>query len=357
METAAQRAGAGRAGDGTNYLTGTNRPVRRYGDGGQVTDDGSQREVNLARARSADGLAQRLGWFSIGLGVAQIVAPRRVARMIGVNDSDRNKAVMRAVGVREIAAGIGLLSDPKPTGFAVARVAGDLMDLAMLGNALRSSVNDRGKTTVATAAVLGIGALDVLCSEQLATTVPKVTHQAKQSGSMHIRKSVTIARPIQDVYRFWRDFENLPQFMRYLDNVRNTGDARSHWTAKPVRGTAIEWDVEIVEDRENELIAWRTVGSSELSGRGTVEFRAAPGDRGTEVHADMQFDPPGGAFGATLARLFRDVPGVKLENSLNLLKQILETGEIVQSDASIHNGPHPGRPPGARQSGDEGARR
>ncbi|HEY2066553.1 MAG TPA: SRPBCC family protein [Gemmatimonadaceae bacterium] len=319
--------------------------------------------MNLAKSRSADSLAQGLGWFSIGLGVAQIVAPRRVARMIGVNDSDRNKAVMRAVGVREIAAGIGLLSDQKPTGFAVARVAGDLMDLAMLSNALRSPVNDRGKTTLATAAVIGIGALDVLCSEQLATTVPKVTHPAKQSGSMHIRKSVTIARPIEEVYSFWRNFENLPQFMQHLDNVRTTDDTRSHWTAKPLGGSgdgnakAIEWDVEIIEDRENELIAWRTVGISELSGRGTVEFRVAPGGRGAEVHADMQFDPPGGPVGAKLARLFRDVPGIKLENNLNLLKQILETGEIVRSDASVHTGPHPGQPPGTRQSGGRAARR
>jgi uncharacterized membrane protein len=179
---------------------------------------------------------------------------------------------------------------------------------------------------------------------------------------MHIRKSVTIARPIEEVYSFWRNFENLPQFMQHLDNVRTTDDTRSHWTAKPLGGSgdgnakAIEWDVEIIEDRENELIAWRTVGISELSGRGTVEFRAAPGGRGAEVHADMQFDPPGGPVGAKLARLFRDVPGIKLENNLNLLKQILETGEIVRSDASVHTGPHPGQPPGMRQSGGRAGR-
>lgn len=348
METATQRGRAGSAGE-RSYLTGTDRPVRRHGTGGRVTDDGSLREVNLAKARAADSLAHGLGWFSIGLGVAQIVAPRGVARMIGVNDSSRNRAVMRAVGVREIAAGIGLLSDPKPTGFAVARVAGDIMDLALLGNALTSPTSDRGRTTLATAAVVGIGALDVLCSEQLATTVPKVAHPANGAGSMHIRKSVTIARPIDEVYRFWRNFENLPQFMHHLDSVRATGDKRSHWTAKPVGGSVIEWDVEILEDRENELIAWRTVGISELSGRGSVEFRPAPGGRGTEVHADMQFDPPGGSIGAKAVRLFRDVPGVKLENNLNLLKQILETGEVVKSDASIHKGPHPARPETVRR--------
>jgi uncharacterized membrane protein len=344
METATQRAGVGSRGNEAGYLTGTDRPIRRHGEGGRITGDGSNREVDLSKSRSADSLAQGLGWFSIGLGVAQIVAPRRVARLIGVNDSDKHTGLMRAVGVREIAAGIGLLSDPKPTGFAVARVAGDIMDLAMLGSALSSPRNDRGKTALATAAVLGVGALDVLCSEQLATTVPRVAHPAKAAGSLHIRKSVTIAQPVEEVYRFWRNFENLPQFMRHLDSVRDAGDGQSHWTAKPVGGSALEWDVEIVEDRANQLIAWRTVGVSELSGRGSVEFVAAPGGRGTEVHADMRWDPPGGALGAKLARRFRDVPGVKLENNLNLLKQILETGEVVQSDASVHEGPHPAQP-------------
>lgn len=302
------------------------------------------RDVDLGKARSADTLAQRLGWFSIGLGVAQILAPKQVARLIGVTDGDQRTGLMRAVGVREIAAGVGLLTDAKPTGFAMARVAGDLMDLAMLGNALSSSKNDRGKTMLATAAVLGVGALDVLCSEQLATTVPRVTHPAKSSESVHIRKSVTVARPVDAVYGFWRDFENLPQFMPYLESVRNTGDRRSRWTAKPVGGRALEWDVEIAEDRENQLIAWRTVGVSELSGRGAVEFVVAPGGRGTEVHAELRFDPPGGPIGARFARLFRDVPGVKLENNLNLFKQILETGEVVRSDASVHDRPHPAQP-------------
>jgi uncharacterized membrane protein len=346
METATQQGARG-AGNGGTYLTGTDRPVRRHGGGGRVTGDGRQRDVNLRKARRADKLAQGLGWFSIGLGVAQIVAPRRMSRLIGVKDVDGNRTVMRAVGMREIAAGIGLLSDPKPTGFAVARVAGDVMDLAMLAKALNTPENDHGRTAFATAAVIGVGLLDVLASEDLATTVPKVTHPGKAANGLRIRKSVTVNRPVEEVYGFWRNFENLPQFMRHLDSVRNTGEGRSHWKARSTASdvAAVEWDVEVLEDRANELIAWRILGISEISGTGRVQFVAAPGGRGTEVHAEFDYSPPGGPIGAKVARFLRDIPGVKLENDLNLLKQILETGEIVNSDASIFKGPHPARPP------------
>jgi uncharacterized membrane protein len=87
------------------------------------------------------------------------------------------------------------------------------------------------------------------------------------------------------------------------------------------------------------------MGISEISGTGRVRFVPAPGERGTEVHAEFEYAPPGGAIGAKAARFLRDIPGVKLENELNLLKQILETGEIVNSDSSIFKGPHPARPP------------
>jgi uncharacterized membrane protein len=352
METATQGDVRG-TGDGRTYLTGTDRPVRRYGGGGRVTGDGKQRDVNLPASRRADRLAHGLGWFSIGLGVAQIIAPRRMSRLIGVKDADGNKALMRAVGMREIAAGIGLLSDPKPTGFAAARVAGDVMDLAMLANALTTPENDHRRTAFATAAVIGVGLLDVLASEELATTVPRVTHPGRAGSGLRIRKSVTVNRPVEEVYGFWRNFENLPQFMQHLERVRNTGEGRSHWKARsPADAAAVEWDVEVVEDRANELIAWRILGVSEISGTGRVRFVTAPGERGTEVHAEFEYAPPGGAVGAKVARFLRDVPGVKLENELNLLKQIMETGEIVHSDSSIFKGPHPARPPAPGETPD-----
>lgn len=348
METGTQQGSTNRAATGVAYRTGNDKAIRDFGEGGRVTGDGVEREVSLPTARRADKLAQGLGWFSIGLGVAQIVAPRGVSRLIGVKDADGNTGLMRMVGLREVSAGIGLLTDPKPTGFAVARVAGDVMDLALLANALTTTKNDRGRTALATAAVIGVGLLDVLASEQLASSTPKVMHPSRDTRRLQIRKSVTVNRPVEDVYAFWRDFENLPQFMKHIDSVRHQGDGRSLWKAGAPEGVLVEWEVEIVEDRPNELISWRTIGVSDITGQGIVEFRPAPGNRGTEVRANISYEPPGGALGAKIGRIFRDLPGVKIENQLNVLKQIMETGEEVRSDSSIHRGPHPAQPPSGR---------
>jgi uncharacterized membrane protein len=348
METATrQGSGTGSAGDAP-YLTGTDKPIREYGEGGRVTGDGVELEVNLSKARRADKLAQGLGWFSIGLGTAQILAPRVMSRLVGVKDADNNTGLMRALGVREISAGIGLLADPKPTGFAAARVAGDAMDLALMVKTLATPQNDKGRALFATAFVVGAGILDVLATQELAQTTPKVTHPDRSAEALSIKRSVTVNRPVEEVYAFWQDFENLPRFMKHLDSVQSTGENTSRWSAGAAQGESVHWDVQLVESQPNKLLSWKTVGVSDITGHGRVEFRAAPGGRGTEVRATISYQVPGGAAGKRLARMFRDVPGVKIENQLNIFKQIMETGEEVRSDSSIHNGPHPAQPPAYR---------
>jgi hypothetical protein len=110
------------------------------------------------------GLARALGWFSIGLGLTEVVAHRRLAEMIGVRD---HPVLLPLLGVREILSGIGILSEGRPTGWLWSRVAGDAMDLALLGAALMSPDARRERVAAATAAVAGVTALDVLCSAQL----------------------------------------------------------------------------------------------------------------------------------------------------------------------------------------------
>ncbi|NUO39638.1 MAG: SRPBCC family protein [Gemmatimonadaceae bacterium] len=348
METATQQGdGVGSAG-GERYLTGTDKPIRAQGEGGRVTGDGVEREVDLPRARRADKLAQGLGWFSIGLGTAQILAPRAMSRLVGVKNADHNTGLMRALGVREIAAGIGLLADPKPTGFAVARVAGDAMDLALLVRTLATPENDKGRALFATAAVVGVGLLDVLASEELSTTAPKVTHPDRSGEALSVKRSVTVSRPVEEVYAFWKDFENLPRFMKHLDRVENTGESTSRWSAGAAQGESVQWEVQLVESQPNRLLSWKTIGISDITAHGRVEFAPAPGGRGTEVRASLSYQVPGGAVGKRIAMIFRDVPGVKIENELNVFKQIMETGEEVRSDASIHKGPHPAQPPSDR---------
>ncbi|WP_406696340.1 SRPBCC family protein [Singulisphaera sp. Ch08] len=100
--------------------------------------------------------------------------------------------------------------------------------------------------------------------------------------------SITINRPAEELYRFWRNFENLPRIMTHLESVQVTGDRRSHWKAKAPVGSTVEWDAEITEDRPNELIAWRSLEGADVENSGAVRFVPAPGGRGTEVHVEMR---------------------------------------------------------------------
>jgi uncharacterized membrane protein len=288
------------------------------------------------RAARADGsparperrLSKFFGWFSLGLGVPQIVMPGNFARLIGARDDDRTRTCVRAVGVREIATGIGILGSRRRAGWMWARVAGDAMDLELLGAALGSRKARADRIAAATGAVAVVTVGDVLTSAALSLSQePK----AEERG-MRARAAVTVRRSREDVYRLWHDFRNLPQFMYHLESVEPTGDGRSHWKAKAPLGRTIEWDAEVVEDRPNELIAWRSTKGAGNSG--TVRFAPAPGERGTEIHLDMRYDPPAGPVGATVAKLFGEEPGQQARDDLRRFKQVVETGIIVRSEGS-----------------------
>jgi uncharacterized membrane protein len=150
----------------------------------------------------------------------------------------------------------------------------------------------------------------------------------------HVTRSVTINRPRQEVYEFWRDLEQLPTFMIHLEAVTSTGDRRSHWVAK-APGGRVEWDAEITEDRPGEIIAWQSVTGSDVPNGGSVRFTDAPADRGTEIHVDLRYDPPAGSAGTKVAKLFGEDPQQQLRDDLRRFKQVMETGEVVRSDGSL----------------------
>lgn len=150
---------------------------------------------------------------------------------------------------------------------------------------------------------------------------------------LQVSKSVTIKRPRHEVYDFWRNLENLPRFMQHLETVR-VADRRSHWVAKAPAGT-VEWDAEIVEEQANELIAWRSLPESDIRHQGSVRFREAPADRGTEVDVQLQYDAPGGKAGAMIAKLFGEEPMQQIRDDLRRFKQVMETGEVVLSEGSL----------------------
>ncbi len=288
-------------------------------------------------------LANGLGWFSIGLGLAEVLAPRKMAQLIGIADGDQTNTILRAYGLREIAAGVGILMQPKPAGWLWGRVAGDAMDLASLGKALASEDSDRGRVVAATAAVLGVTALDVFCAQKMSQSSDE--GGASKSGAVHVTKTIIVGRSPEEVYGFWRDFRNFPTFMKHLESVEVTGENRSHWKAEAPAGKTVEWDAEIIDDQPNSRIAWRSLEGSDIDNSGTVQFERATGGRGTLVSVELNYALPGGVVSATLAKLFGKEPGQEIDDDLRAFKQVMETGEVVRSDASIHRGMHPAQPP------------
>ncbi len=314
----------------------------------RLTDQRSQPSDDPAERR-----ARGLGWFSIGLGLAQIGAPRSVARLIGVRDDDETRNTMFAIGLRELTSGLGILSSSRPTGWVWSRVGGDLMDLALLGRSI-NDCNDKSKVAAATAAVAGVTVVDFLTSQQLSkqgngterrTYGAPAARRPSTGGGVHVVESITIKRPRHEVYGFWHNFENLPRFMAHLESVHVLDEKRSHWKAKAPAGTTVEWDAETIEDRPNELISWRSLEGSEIPNSGSVQFKDAPGNRGTEIRIEIQYQPPGGKIGALFAKLFGEEPKQQVKGDLRRFKQVMEIGEIVHSDASIHEGTHPAQPP------------
>ncbi len=147
-----------------------------------------------------------------------------------------------------------------------------------------------------------------------------------------VQKSFTIQRSPEDCYRFWHDFENLPRFMTHLKSVQKLDEKRSRWTAKGPLGVSVSWDAEIINDKPNELIAWRSIEGADIDNAGSVRFRPGPNGRGTEVTVELNYDPPAGVIGATIAKLLGEAPELQVREDLRRFKQILEAGEMPTTE-------------------------
>jgi hypothetical protein len=175
---------------------------------------------------SPQQLANGLGWFSIGLGLAEIAAPNLVANLIGVTNDSKTRKVLRFYGARELAGGFGILSQSNPSGWVWARVAGDVVDVSSLRKAMTDDDNDRGKGIATAVALIGVTLADVYCAKQLSNGTDD--SQSRTSKANPITASILIARDRDEIYGFWRDFEQLPKIFDRLDSVRTFGDRRSH---------------------------------------------------------------------------------------------------------------------------------
>jgi uncharacterized membrane protein len=236
--------------------------------------------------------------------------------------------VISAVG-GGILASLGLRRR-SPAGVAIALIGGDLLRRAVTGHCyfyealgFRTVPKGQGADVISVPYELGI----------------------------RVDKSVTIGRPREEVFRFFRNLSNFSLFAKHVESVRENGDGRWHWVVKAPAGRTVEWDAVIHNEVANERIAWRSLPGAQVDNAGSVLFQDAPGGRGTEVKVELQYNPPAGVLGAAVASLWGEEPGQQIEEDLYRLKQILETDEILTTDGepSGRRAAHESHPSGQRR--------
>lgn len=158
--------------------------------------------------------------------------------------------------------------------------------------------------------------------------------------SIKVEKTVTIDKSAAELYHFWHNFENLPRFTRHIKNVKAYDDRRSHWITSAPLDSSVEWDAEIIDDRPNELIAWKSIAGADIDNAGSVQFKPAPGDRGTEVKVVTAYNPPAGAIGDAIATLFGENPKQQIGDDLARFKMLVEAGEIATNDGQPSGRPN-----------------
>ena len=222
---------------------------------------------------------------------------------------------------------------------------------------MRSPVDDsstlerRGRSMVTVAALTGVAVLGVIGVRALSRNsgnvgrrfrrIVEVLTNHRLSGAAGdnvadeseelVERTVTINRPRHELYMFWRDFGNLALIMENIESVTEVNERRSHWVVRAPAGTTLEWDSAIVEDIPDELISWQSEPGADITHSGRIDFRDAQGGRGTLVTATIAYDPPAGAVGKLVAKLFQREPKIQARRDLRRFKQFMETGEIATS--------------------------
>lgn len=269
---------------------------------------------------TAARLGVALGWVGVGIGIAELLAPRALAHTTGLPSRPR---LIRAMGVREIVTGAGLLMKPHQSGWRWSRVAGDMLDLSLLAWISRNHPNRR--LTGMAALVAGLTALDMLAAYDSRQRAP----HRETPGVIRIHKSLHIQRPVEACYRFWRNFENFPQFMQHVEAVQVVDATRTHWRIRAPFGQHIEWTAELFSDIPSQQLAWRTLAGSSVEHTGVVRFLPAPDNKSTRIDLDMSYHTPLGKAGLMLAKIFGEAPAQLIDEDLRRFKQLIETGEIA----------------------------
>jgi uncharacterized membrane protein len=267
-----------------------------------------------------------LGLASVALGVAKAVAPGALARLAGAPDDRRARRLVRWLGAREVVIGLGLLGSRRPVPWLWARVAGDALELALLG-AVGARRGDRGRAVGALGVLAGVAALDVACAVA-------ATRARRPLVLAPAPRAVTIARPREEVYRFWRDFANVPAFMDDIELVEVLDERRSRWSAHGPVGPVVSWEVSVDEDRPGERLRWSSVqgAQSDVRAEGIVRFADAPDGGGTAVELELGYGLPDDAPDRAAAFVERAATVARVEGVLARCKEVLESGRYAGAD-------------------------
>lgn len=159
---------------------------------------------------------------------------------------------------------------------------------------------------------------------------PKIV--VRDNRGIKVVKSVTILRPPEELYAFWRDLTNLPAIIKHPVRITRISDTESRWEVSAPGDHFVSWTGLIINDEPNRLIAWRSREGDEVANAGTVRFDPAPGDEGTEVTVKLEYDPPGGRLGALVAKFTGDAAGTQVADALRRFKALFEAGEIPTTE-------------------------
>ncbi len=283
-------------------------------------------------ATPTDALVKGLGAASLGLGLAEVLAPRKVAAVAGVPDTDRSRSVIRALGLRECGHAAALFFGPNKLVWT--RVAGDVLDVGvLLAGVAQRPRGRRGRGTAAALALAVIGALDLYVALRTTGDDGSSGRHGNAPRYRLLRAAITVEREPQDVYAFWRELENLPSFMYHLKSVTAESAERSRWVANAPAGQQVQWEAQITDDQPGTRIAWESLPGSAVQNSGSVDFAPAPGG-GTEIRVVIGYHIPGGVLGKAVATILGESPEQQVNDDLRRLKQLLETGQVLRSDGS-----------------------
>jgi uncharacterized membrane protein len=283
-------------------------------------------------AANTDALVKGLAAASLGLGLSEVLAPRKVAAVAGVNDTRRSQAVIRALGLRECGHAAALVFGPNKLVWT--RVAGDVLDVGvLLAGIAKRERGQRRRGTVSALLLAGIGAVDLYAALRTTRDDGSTGRHGNAPSQRTLRASITVQQEPQDVYAFWRDLENLPSFMYHLKSVTSESAERSRWVANAPIGQQVQWEAQITDDQPGTRIAWESLQGSSVQNSGSVEFASAPAG-GTEVRVTIAYHIPGGTLTKAVASIFGESPEQQVNDDLRRLKQLLETGQVLLSDGS-----------------------